>query len=104
MESGSGANITTACDVFESLDYSIIAAVRALFGLFSLVCCAVIIFLTILFKKYKYAIQRMVLYVCITGAVNSLAIILQRVDYFIQNNATEQYCVFEAYLNYILAL
>ena len=94
MESGSGANITTACDVFESLDYSIIAAVRALFGLFSLVCCAVIIFLTILFKKYKYAIQRMVLYVCITGAVNSLAIILQRVDYFIQNNATEQYCVF----------
>lgn len=104
MESSSVANNTTVCDVFESVEYSAIAAVRASLGLFSLCCCSVVIILTLLFKKYKYSIQRMVLYVCIAGAVDSVAIVLQKVDYFVQNNATEQYCVFAGCLSLYTSL
>ena len=98
MDFGSGGfnatNITTACDVFQSLEYLVIAAVRAIMALFSLICCLLVVLLIIFFKRYKYLIQRMVLYVCIAAAANSLSIVIQKVDYFIENEATEWYCLF----------
>lgn len=92
-EEGNTTN-STGCDVFQTLEYSVIAAVRALMGLISFICCLLVVLLILFFKKYKYVIQRMVLYVCIAAAANSLAIVIQKVDYFVQNEATEVYCLF----------
>ena len=91
-------DIGNECDKFDDESYKILSAVRAFLGLFSLICCLLVIIVIILFKRYQYFVQRLVLYVCIAAAINSVAIIAQKVDYFTpseqQSDILDKYCIF----------
>lgn len=100
MQTGSGSGAAeNPCDQFENIDYLVTAAVRALLALGSFICCAIVIFLILVYKQYHSFVQRLILYVCLASALNSLAIASQKVDYFVQNNATESYCVFAGFFS-----
>lgn len=97
-----------SCEKFQDLEYTILAGVRGLLGLASLTCCLTIIVIILLFKRYNYFVQRLVLYVSITIAINSVAIAAQKVDYFTPNDmqATilERYCIFAGFLGQYTSL
>ena len=101
-------NMTNPCDEFRTNPYIIISGVRALFAFFSFICCILVIILIILFKRYNYFIQRLVLYVCIIAAINSITIITQKADYFMPDQQQEEilgkYCIFAGFLEFYTSL
>lgn len=108
MESIDFGNFSNPCDEFRDLSYMILSGVRAFLAFFSFVCCTLVIVLILLFKRHHYFVQRLVLYVCIIAAVNSITIITQKVDYFdpdeIQEDALDKYCIFAGFLEFYTSL
>lgn len=90
----------TSCEEFNKIEYSILSGIRALLGLFSLVCCLLVILVILLFKRYHYFVQRLVLFVCTSAAINSLAIMAQKIDYvtgYTDDSVFDKYCVFAGF-------
>ena len=96
------------CDRFNDLSYKILSGFRAILGLASFICCLLVIIIIILFKRYQYFVQRLVLYVCIAAAINSIAIIIQKVDYFEPNDdqsyILDKYCIFAGFFELFTSL
>lgn len=104
--SGSGefpTNYTKPCiNPFDDSIYAIVAAVAAASGLISMLASCFIIFIIILFKKWKFFSQRLILYLAITAALLSLAMVLQRVDYNNQRSKNyENFCIFAGFLSQV---
>ena len=93
-------NITSNCsdDVFDTTPYISVAVVSAVSGLISLIACLLVIGLILLFKKYYFYAQRLILYLCIAAFLNSLSISLrfQRLAYKTDNDATKWICILTA--------
>ena len=107
-EDGNGTTVENQCDEFDDLSYKILSGFRALLGLASLICCILVIMVIILFKRYQYFVQRLVMYVCIAAAINSIAIMVQKVDYFDpnnhQSNILDRYCIFAGFFELFTSL
>ena len=104
---GSG-NLSDPCDDFQTLKYTILSGLRAFLALFSFISCLLVVILILLFKRYHFFVQRLVLYVCIIAAINSIAIIAQKVDYFDPNTQQEgiidKYCIFSGFFELYTSL
>lgn len=96
------------CEEFNGIDYLILSGFRALCASVSLFSCLLVIILILIFKRHHYFIQRLVLYVCIIAAINSIAIIIQKVDYFEPNetqaNILDKYCIFVGFFELYTSL
>ena len=99
--SGSGkllTNITQPCPPFDEKIYAQAAAVTAASGFISFLANCFVIFVIVLFKKWRFFYQRLILYLTIAATFMSLSIILVRADYDNQTEAPyTNYCVFAGF-------
>ena len=81
--------------------YAIVAGLSAASAFISLLASCFIVFLIVLFKKWAFFSQRLVLYLAISVILESVATIIHRVDY---NNETSdfyvRFCQFSAFLEH----
>ena len=94
------APTNASCSPYDSRSYAVVAAVSAGLAFLSIVLILGVIGIIILFKKWRYFIQRLILYTSITALFVNVAIVLHRVDY--ENQVSEFYenfCEFGGYLD-----
>ena len=94
MEDSVAENTSSRCSVFATTEYAIVAGVSAASASVSFIACLGVITLIILFKKYLFFTQRLILYLTIAALLNSVSYMLHRVDYTHENEATRGFCVF----------
>ena len=103
-EENSTLTATTSCHLrFDTLDFKVQAALRSVIGLFSAVCCALVIFIIVLFKKYTFYTQRLILYLAIAAMIHGFSFCLTRVNYTSARPIDDDYCKFGALLNHYTA-
>ena len=81
--------------------YAIVAGLSAASAFISLLASCFIVFLIVLFKKWAFFSQRLVLYLAVSVILESLATIIHRVDY--ENETTDFYvrfCQFSAFVEH----
>ena len=76
-ENLSNSTNTTECEIYDSDRYTTIAIIAASVGTFSFLASISVISVIVIFKKYNVFIQRLILYLCITAAINSASITLR---------------------------
>lgn len=89
-----------SCSPYDSNSYVVVAAVSAGLAGLSLLLLSGVIFILIIFKKWKFFSQRLILYLAISSIVVNTGIIFHRVDY--HNQTSEFYvrfCEFGGYLD-----
>jgi len=102
--SGLGPTNETSCyEALDSIQYKIAAALRASVGLFSFFCCLGVVLVLVLYKKYKFFTQRLVLYLTIAALVHSISYTLARVNYYTPRPIEDPYCYFGGLLNHYTA-
>ena len=79
--------------------YEIVAALRAGTGIFSAMCCLVVI-IVIKLKKSTFRSQRLVLYLAITALLHSLSYSVARVNYNMSRPLFDDYCYFGGFFNF----
>ena len=91
--------------------FSAVAAVAAGSGVVSLLACVFVVGLLLLFKKWRFFTQRLLLYLALAAALKATATILQRVDYRRDDTsdtaatatAYRNFCVFSGFLSQVTA-
>ena len=86
--------MASKCSVFNTTEFAIVAGVSAASASVSFIACLGVIALIILFKKYLFFTQRLILYLTIAAMLDSIGYMLHRVDYTHENEATRGFCVF----------
>jgi len=99
MMTENSTNSTVPCSPFAGRDYAIVAAISSASALVSVILCTGVIVLMVLFKKYNFFIQRLILYLTIVALAEAVAVTLHRVDYNGANSATEGFCVFIGFVD-----
>lgn len=102
MNEGSGLaeNSTAPSTPYAAREYAVIVpAISTASALVSVIACAGVIALILLFKKHHFFTQRLVLYLNIIALTNAVAVTLHRVDYNGSNSATEGFCVFSGFFD-----
>ena len=93
------ANDTAGCSPFLAKRFAVVAGLNAASGFISLLASCFVVFLIVLFKKWEFFTQRLVLYLAVSIAYQSIAAIIARVDY---NNETSdfyvRFCQFSAFV------
>ena len=89
---------------YDTLHYKVQAALRAAIGLFSFVCCAMVVFIIVLFKKYKFYSQRLILYLSIAAMFHAFSYTLTRVNYSTPRPIDDRYCYFGGLFNHYTAM
>ncbi len=92
LYTNSSPEANASCNPFDSREYAIVAGVAAVSGFISFIASCFIIFIIILFKKWRFFIQKLILYLAAAVAINSLSILTQRVDY--ENQTSPSYVHF----------
>ena len=65
-------NNTSCIHLFDTVEYKAVTGIRAILSFISFFSILFIIALIVLFKKYTFFIQRLILYLCIAAASNAL--------------------------------
>ena len=100
MNNTSMMNNTSCSAQFNTTIYKTITGVRVGLSFISLLCILFIIGLVILFKKYRFFTQRLILYMCIAAAISALSGTLNVVATFAYtSDALTGYCVFIGFLD-----
>lgn len=82
--------------------YARVAFASAGSAIVTLVACCLVIFTMILFKKWKFFSQRLILYLTIAGILSSIANILHRVDFDLHRTAAiSRFCAFGGFLEQV---
>lgn len=96
-------NLTnTSCSPYDDPAYAKVALASAISALISLAASCFVIFIIILFKKWKFFPQRLILYLAIAALMTSFSTILHRVDY--ENQTTSFYknfCTFGGFFEQV---
>ena len=74
----------------------IVEAVGAAAGGFSILTCLFVLFVALIFRKYRFPTQRIILYLNFTVLLYSIVLILHLFDH---DNANTPYCVFTGFLD-----
>lgn len=88
------------CSPYNSQSYAVVAAVSSGLAFVSILLILLVIAIIILFKKWKFFSQRLILYLALSAILVNVGIILHRVDY--ENQTTTFYvkfCEFGGYLD-----
>ena len=94
----SSDNITAGClTEYSSIEFQVVAIVRAVSGGISVLASLLVILLIVLFKKHLFFTQRLILYLSIASMLNGLAIALQGATYYPDNKHTDVYCSLSAF-------
>lgn len=88
---------------FDSADFKAQAALRSIIGIFSSLCCALVVFIIVLFKKYRFYTQRLILYLAIAAMLHAFSYSLTRVNYYTPRPIVDRYCNFGGFLNHYTA-
>lgn len=99
------ANSTGNCSMpFDSTEFTVVAILRAISGLASVLCASYSILLIVAFKRYLLSFQRIALYFCVSSVLKGLSDATNRVEYVFGNGAaTRNYCVWAGFfLQYTL--
>ncbi len=83
------------CSPFDTLKYVAVALTAAATGLVSTVACAGVIGIIVVFRKYYFHTQRIILYLNIAAFLNSFSIVLrvQRIWYESDSEALKGFCI-----------
>ena len=104
--SGSGVfptNSTNCSSPYDDYIFTIVAAFGAAAGFLSFLASCFVVFLIIIFKKWRFPTQRLILYLVITAGLFSLTLVVQRVDYENQTGAAySNFCVFAGFLSQVI--
>ncbi len=92
MESGDGSVNDTACNAFSTSDQKLLGILGTVVTSVSIPIILVVILLMVIFKKYVFAIQRLILYIDISILFNVINQLLQRASYSIIYTNTS-YCI-----------
>lgn len=82
----------SSCSPYDSFSYSVVAAVSAGLAFVSIVLILCIVSIFVLFKKWRFFSQRLVLYLAISALLHNVGVILHRVDY--HNQTSGFYSIF----------
>ena len=102
MEFGSGTdekNISETCNNFDTSDFIVVAACRSISGFISFFGSLFVICLILLYKKYLFFTQRLILYLSIASMLNGLSVGLQGAVYFPQTTQFKIYCAITGFLD-----
>ena len=93
------------CEVFDTRPYVIVALVSAGTGFISVLACLAVIGLILLYRKFYFFTQRLILYLSIAALLNSLSIVLrlQRIAYKTDNDVTKGVCIFTGFFDHVTA-
>ena len=108
MESGDGDNLNdTRCNSLSADDLRILGITGTVATSISIPVVSVVILLMIIFKKYIFAIQRLIMYLNISILFNTINQLLQRASYTIIHTH-DTYCIglgiFSQYSSYCILL
>ena len=96
--------LTNCSNPFNDPIYAKVAAVAAASGSISFLASCFVIFIIVLFKKWRFFTQRLILYLAISAALESLAFILQRTDYDnVETTHYNNFCIFAGFLSQVTA-
>ncbi len=85
-ESGNSSSDDDCTNPFASHEYTIVAAVDSLLGFVSFLACLFVIAIIIIYKKYLFFTQRMILYLAIAALLISLVLTVQITQRFAPND------------------
>lgn len=102
MEGDNVSNCSVA-ERFDSTTFKVLAGLRASVGFISFLCCLVVVFVIIFFKKYKHFSQRLVLNVAIAALIHSFSYTTARVNYYTVREIDDPYCYFGGMFNHYTA-
>ena len=88
---------------YDSTNFKILAGLRASVGLVSFLCCAAVVFIILLFKKYSFFSQRLILNIAVAAMVHSLSYTTARVNYYTVREIDDPYCYFGGVFNHYTA-
>ena len=94
--------MNASCSPYGSTSYVIVAAVSAGLAAISLLMLLGVIFILILFKKWKFFSQRLIFYLATSAMLVNIATILHRVDY--DNRRTDfniRFCELSGFLDQV---
>ena len=100
-------NVSNSCYLYLEYDtakYKAVAAVRASVGFISFLACLVVVGLFVLFKKYRFFSQRLILYLTVAALLHSLSYTLARVNYYTPRPINEPYCYFGGWFNHYTSI
>ena len=84
---------------FASTQFKIVAAIRAASAVVSLVLSLIAIVINVVSQKYVFQLHRMVLYFSISGVLTGITKALNRVDYFVENSDTKNFCIASGFMD-----
>ena len=85
-------NGSMSCGHHSGTSYMIVGILHCCSAAISFISCLLVIGLIILFKKYRFSEQRLILYLSVTALVYSLAAALTKTDFTTISSLTEDYC------------
>ena len=88
MADNSNSSNVSACTVFDSYQYVIVAAVSSGSAMVSALCCIFVIGLIFFLKKHIFFTQRLIIYHCLAALVRAIALILRLHRLGYQNDST----------------
>ena len=88
-----------SCMDFASTEFKIVAAIRAASAVVSLVLSLIAIVINVVSQKYVFQLHRMVLYFSISGVLTGITKALNRVDYFVENSDTKNFCIASGFMD-----
>lgn len=92
-------NESGSCLSYDSVEFKIIAALRAGVGTLSAVCCLVVIYLIVAYRKYMFFAQRQIAYLAATAFLQSIFSSLGRVNFYTSRPIVDPYCFFAGFLH-----
>lgn len=92
-------NGTASCLNYDSVEFKIIAALRAGAGTLSAVCCLVVICLIVAYKKYLFFTQRLIAYLAVTAFFQTILYTLGRVNFYTSRPIVDPYCFFAGFFH-----
>lgn len=87
-------NETDNCSSFGIDEHVKEAIIRSVLGVFSALCCLAVIFIIILFKKYQFFNQRLILNYALAAFIHALSYPLTRINYSTPRPLLDDYCFF----------
>lgn len=88
---------------YDSTNYKILAGLRASVGFVSFLCCAAVVVIIVLFNKYNFFSQRLILNIAVAAMVHSLSYTTARVNYYTVREIDDPYCYFGGIFNHYTA-
>lgn len=103
MENGTNGNCSIY-NIYNNRDFKNVAIVNTAVAFLSLLACSFGLFVIILFKKWQFFNQRLVLYLIISATLVAIRTILHRIDYGNEfTQSFEGFCVFMGFASELTA-